>query len=229
MLVDPPAAGDWNLAVDEALLEDTARLWLRFYAWDPPTISLGYFQAAADFAGEARPLVRRPTGGGAILHADELTYCLAVGEDLLPPGPGSYGLVNRALAAALAELGVDVSPPRPGPRSGSPWCFADPVGIDLVDRHGRKVVGSAQRRRLGRVLCHGSLLLGRVDDGPQIGALRELGLRGEDRLPEVLAGRIAAALGRGWRRADGLPGEVAARARAIRAERYADPAWTLRR
>src|SRR5947199_97360 len=82
------ADGPTQMAADDALLEGTAtsgRPALRFYAWDPPTLSLGYFQPAADRLADPRlaalPFVRRPTGGGAIVHHHELTYALA-----LPPG-----------------------------------------------------------------------------------------------------------------------------------------------
>ena len=85
LLVDPPAGGPWNMALDEALLEASAAqggLFLRFYSWLPATLSLGYFQSHADRAAHAAsvdcPLVRRPSGGGAIVHDRELTYALVV-------------------------------------------------------------------------------------------------------------------------------------------------------
>ena len=85
LLHDPPAAGAWNMAVDEALLEtaaDSGVATLRFYQWNEPTLSLGYFQAATDRdqhpASRDCPLVRRASGGGAILHDRELTYSMAM-------------------------------------------------------------------------------------------------------------------------------------------------------
>src|SRR5688500_9559950 len=84
VITDPPASGAWNMAVDEALLESAATgsvATLRFYEWHEPTLSLGYFQPAADreqhAASRACPLVRRASGGGAIVHDRELTYSLA--------------------------------------------------------------------------------------------------------------------------------------------------------
>ncbi len=81
LIVDPPQAGAWNMAVDEALLESAVAGGLpvfRLYQWSEPTLSLGYFQAVADRqqhpASHGCPLVRRRSGGGAILHAHELTY-----------------------------------------------------------------------------------------------------------------------------------------------------------
>jgi lipoate-protein ligase A len=85
LIIDPPASGAWNMAVDEALLRSAAQrgtATLRFYQWSEPTLSLGYFQAADDrqqhFASLACPLVRRASGGGAIVHDRELTYSLAM-------------------------------------------------------------------------------------------------------------------------------------------------------
>src|SRR5688500_20216584 len=85
LLLDVPAPGAWNMAVDEALLESAAlenRCTLRFYRWSEPTLSLGYFQRYEDRRQHAASLscacVRRASGGGAILHDHELTYSLAV-------------------------------------------------------------------------------------------------------------------------------------------------------
>src|SRR5262245_57717493 len=85
LLSDPPAPGAWNMAVDEVLLTAAAasgQATLRFYTWNEPTLSLGYFQAAADrqqhAASLACTLVRRASGGGAILHDRELTYSVAL-------------------------------------------------------------------------------------------------------------------------------------------------------
>src|SRR5688500_2618026 len=85
LINDPPAPGAWNMAVDEALLESAAErgiATLRLYRWSEPTLSLGYFQAAGDRiqhpASLGCPMVRRASGGGAIIHDSELTYSLAI-------------------------------------------------------------------------------------------------------------------------------------------------------
>jgi lipoate-protein ligase A len=177
---DPPLDGPTNMARDEHLLHsDRFRpAALRFYAWDPPTVSLGCFQrygSLATLPAEVRALavVRRPTGGGAILHDREVTYCLVVDEtlEITRRAPVAlYRLVHelwhKAIAADLQRTGgapPKLAPehlPLPSPRGGPFFCFEKPGRTDLLI--GRdKVLGSAQRRVAGRVLQHGSLLLGR--------------------------------------------------------------------
>lgn len=167
--------GPTNMARDEHLLHST-RLrpaTLRLYGWTPPTISLGYFQqyaAIAALPAEVRGLavVRRPTGGGAILHDAEITYCLVV-DDSLPitrQAPAAlYTLVHDCWREVLGAEHPEIvrapdSLPFPSPRSGPFFCFEKPGRTDLVIG-ADKLLGSAQRRLPGRVLQHGSLLLGR--------------------------------------------------------------------
>lgn len=162
------------MARDEALLnrvgDGSSAPTLRLYQWDPPTISLGYFQPYAAFealpppAGELA-VVRRLTGGGAILHDQELTYSLLLPADhrLLSDGPNQlYVVVHDAVIASLQSMGVrgeqcgesDESTPVRGPF----FCFARRHRYDvLVD--GRKILGSAQRRTRSAVLQHGSIVL----------------------------------------------------------------------
>ncbi|MEW6741775.1 MAG: biotin/lipoate A/B protein ligase family protein [Planctomycetota bacterium] len=167
-----PAAA--NMALDEALLLAGGPATLRLYGWDPPALSLGYFQRVAQvdrglLERHGLALVRRPTGGGAIAHVHELTFAFTAPEGLDPyvgSIAASYERVHEALAAGLARLRVEAR--RRGSESallsdasGSRfYCFYHSAGPDLhVAR--RKVLGSAQRRCRGRVLHHGSLPLGR--------------------------------------------------------------------
>ena len=165
--------GPTNMARDEHLLDDEAGrpASLRIYAWKPPTISLGCFQRFAQVAElphDVRdlPIVRRQTGGGAILHDREVTYCLVMDDSvaLARQSPAAaYRLVHECWQAALAESGIvtELAPdsfPLPSPRSGPFFCFEKPGRTDLL-LNGRKLLGSAQRRTRGRVLQHGSLLL----------------------------------------------------------------------
>jgi lipoate-protein ligase A len=118
LLLDPPAAGAWNMAVDETLLEAAAAeglCTLRFYQWAEPTLSLGYFQAYADRAlhqaSSGCAAVRRTSGGGAIMHDFDLTYSLAVPErhPLAADRLGTYRVVHEALVDALGQWGIDAS------------------------------------------------------------------------------------------------------------------------
>jgi len=185
-LDDDIGPGAYNMGVDEALLataRDEGRATLRLYGWGGPWLSLGYGQAlsparAAACGAAGVGVVRRVTGGLAVLHGADLTYAVAAREDALPPGlQGAYGLVADALCEAFARLGVAVerTPSRIVESGGGRWrgfdCFAVPAPDELLVA-GRKLVGSAQRRAGGAVLQHGSIRL--VPDPPA--ATRAAGL-----------------------------------------------------
>jgi lipoate-protein ligase A len=169
LLLDGAADGPWNMAVDGALLESARGgvCTLRLYRWAGPWLSLGRGQdpdpglvARCTAAGVG--VVRRPTGGLAVLHGADLTYALAAPEAVLPPGlQGSYALVARALTRAFETLDV---PTRRSPGAARPRrprgfdCFAEPAEDELLARD-RKLCGSAQRRSGGSVLQHGSIRL----------------------------------------------------------------------
>jgi lipoyl(octanoyl) transferase len=165
------------MAIDEAVLRariaGTVPPTVRFFGWEPPTVSLGYGQpldGAIDRDACARlgiGLVRRPTGGSAILHespAAELTYSVVAragdfpgAEDVLE----TYRALGAALATGLARLGVpaEVAPlARRHPGAAPTFCFARVGAYELAVK-GRKVAGSAQRRQANTFLQHGSLLL----------------------------------------------------------------------
>ena len=135
LVMDPPAAGAWNMAVDEVLWQwsaETGRPCWRFYRWQEATLSLGYFQAYEDRGRHAAsrdcPVVRRPSGGGAIIHDAELTYSFALPrEHRLAGRPVRlYEIVHATLIDVLADRGVAASlcvkpqsrsPHRPGCRT----------------------------------------------------------------------------------------------------------------
>ncbi|HET9709008.1 MAG TPA: hypothetical protein VFP39_11965 [Gemmatimonadales bacterium] len=163
--------GACNMALDVLLLEEaarTARATLRLYRWSPPCLSFGrnepalarYDRAAIEQRGW--DVVRRPTGGRAVWHEDEVTYAVAAPIAAFGSLPQSYCAIHERLAAALRTLGA---PAQLAPRNGRPAglsagaCFASPVGGE-VTVHGRKVVGSAQVRLGTAFLQHGSILLG---------------------------------------------------------------------
>jgi lipoyl(octanoyl) transferase len=174
LIINSVGKGDWNMAVDEAILEFVAKKieppTLRLYAWNPYCLSLGHAQPIEDvdrFALSQRgwDLVRRPTGGKAILHADEITYSIAAPEDE-PSVSGtvleSYKRLSQALLLALEELGIeaDAKPKDPANRHTTinPICFESPSDFEIT-WSGRKIIGSAQARRLKGVLQHGSIPL----------------------------------------------------------------------
>jgi len=173
LLITSPASGAWNMAVDEAILESAGKgdspPTLRLYAWDPPCLSLGYAQPYADvdmtrLKERGWDVVRRPTGGRAILHTDELTYSVA-GPANHPILEGSilesYGRLAQALAQALKSLGLPVAMKEREEGDGSsknPVCFEVPSTYEITVG-GRKLIGSAQARRKDGVLQHGSLPL----------------------------------------------------------------------
>ncbi len=236
---DPAIAAAANMARDEALLlgDSTA---LRLYGWSPHSVSLGYFQPLADFAdlAEAIPVVRRLTGGGAIFHGDELTYALALPASALPPDvEASYALIHDAIVDALKSIGVKSLRLQHGsaqsPRAKSRWCFFEAGRHDIVDREGRKLVGSAQRRvrtaRGPRVLHHGSIVIRRPPMTPFVAAIEDQAPAFcEATLRECLAQRLAAALGMEMR-PDALTSAEDQMAAILRRDRYDRDAHTAMR
>jgi lipoate-protein ligase A len=161
----PPS---FNMGLDEALLQgQDSPPTLRFYSWSPDTLSLGYFQRYEDVPGieKAGAVVRRITGGGAIHHVNELTFSFCTSEqDPLYVGKvaDSYCRIHDAIAATLRSKGVEAKircdAPSDSDVEGTGMCFHKSCAQDLV-WDGRKGVGSAQRRKNGRVLHHGSIKL----------------------------------------------------------------------
>lgn len=215
----------WNMALDEALLASADPTpVLRFYTWQPAALSLGYFQRWSTLSARAadQVVVRRFSGGGAIHHADELTFSLAApASHALFRGEvrRSYERVHGLLARALARHGVQAglrgaSAVR-SDRAATGMCFHESTDLDLV-WDGAKGVGSAQRRTGGRVLHHGSIKLGRTALEEGVAILREHapGLTAEG-LARELAEVFAQELGLVFERGAPRPEEEAlARSRA---------------
>ncbi len=166
--------GARQMAIDEGLLlaaSEDHNPRFRFYYWEKPTISLGYFQDYHRFRS-AFPqfadfdIVRRLTGGGAILHDIEITYCLLMPceSQLYIGGPiAAYTLVHNAISDALSTLGVDLELRARQEnynrvKSEPEFCFARPCPTDLICPAG-KLVGSAQRRLKTAFMQHGSIIL----------------------------------------------------------------------
>jgi lipoate-protein ligase A len=194
LYVDPPLDGAWNMAVDEALLHQTADegvASLRFYQWREPTLSLGYFQRFAD--RDLHPpschaaAVRRLSGGGALVHDRELTYalCLPARHPLARQSIALYETVHAALISALAEFGIgavmhgSIGSPGNAPVDEAFLCFARRTVVDVVlptpaGTAPAKITGSAQRRRRGAILQHGGVLLDASPYAPELSGIRQL-------------------------------------------------------
>ena len=177
LLITPPLDGATNMAVDEAILHALAEghglPTLRFFQWDPPCLSLGYNQHWRDIDEAAcRRLgytwTRRPTGGKAILHTDELTYSLITHADDPRIEGGiveSYRILSIGLLKGLEQLGVQARqatgeerPVNDSTAQSGPVCFDTPSRYEITWQ-GKKLIGSAQLRRKKLVLQHGSLPL----------------------------------------------------------------------
>ena len=235
------------MAVDEALLAHAAsgECCLRFYRWSPATLSLGYFQRLADRKLHAEslacPVVRRTSGGGAILHDDaELTYSLIVPVDhsLVRRRETLYLAVHRALIESLAALGaggaVLAEPTKTDSETSAsgerPFlCFQRRADGDVLLRD-EKVAGSAQRRHQSTVLQHGSVLLDQSPFAPELPGLAQLaGARvTAEALIETWAPRLAQALGLTIGD-DALSERETNRALQVAKEKFASSTWTERR
>ncbi len=239
--VDPPQAGNWNMAVDECLLGWTSRTgcccW-RFYQWDEPTLSLGYFQDYRDRDGHVASrecsLVRRASGGGAILHDRELTYCLTVPSDH-PLGrrrQWTYEAVHRTLIAVLGDWGIRANlfgdSRAGGGRSDEFLCFQRRSAGDIVVAD-VKIAGSAQRRVANAVLQHGSVLLERSPAAPELPGLCDITGKSIDRgeLIGCWQQRLAEVLRFRWRADSRSPDEDDQVARIL-AEKYGLSSWTTK-
>lgn len=278
--MDPPATGAWNMALDEALLMRAVAEGLgtlRFYQWSEQTLSLGYFQGYDERrrhpASNDCAVVRRQTGGGAILHDRELTYSLTLpaGHPLVRNSEQLYNIVHGAFVSALerklpaADCGWSLATREadsPLPASEEPFlCFQRRARGDVLltiagkDKPGAartplprplpikargeifefrddtvKILGSAQRRRRGAILQHGSLLLESSPAAPELPGWREctgLAISPDQLIPEIVA-RISEAIG--TRPVESpLPDALRSMVGRLRADKYESPDWTFRR
>ena len=200
-----------NMAIDEALLETASAPVLRFYGWQRPSLSFGYFGRFADAAEEQaqREIVRRWTGGGIVFHGTDVTYSL-----ILPSAAAGrfrssrvvyaqvHGAIRQALAARVpVELAAAAAP------KVSEACFANAVESDVIS-NGRKIAGAAQRRTRAGLLHQGSILC--------------------EALPRGFPDDFAQALCPAFERISYALG-VLARAETIAREKYATSEWLHRR
>jgi lipoate-protein ligase A len=174
LILHPPAKGSWNMAVDEAILEAVysgeVLPTLRLYAWQPACLSLGHAQPFAEVNTDQTSthgwdIVRRTTGGRAILHVDELTYAVIapLSEPRVKGGVlESYLRLSEALLEALRLLGLNpqanASQHDRNTKVPNPVCFEVPSNYEITV-NGKKLIGSAQARRKEGLLQHGALPL----------------------------------------------------------------------
>ena len=252
LLLSPPLDAATNMALDVALMRRaraTGEATMRVYSWATPALSLGRNQPARGHYDEDRAardgveIVRRPTGGRALLHHREVTYSVTApaGDSLR----ASYARINALLLDALRRLGVHASLAAPVARAAAPSlapCFEAPANGEIVVG-GRKLVGSAQWREDGALLQHGSVLVD--DDQPLVAALTRRPLApvpAPATLRELLGrapapAEVHAALGdaiRAMEDGDVAPLDTAAEPELARwtseaRATFADPAWTWRR
>ena len=172
VLPDLRAGGGAQMALDTGLLETVDDVIARRYTWAPPALSLGKFQKYAPVPGVPFDVVRRPSGGRAVLHGEGFEWSFAVAfpegalgadtrarHDVAKP----YDVVAAAFAGAFDALGVTLDGGRESAYQRSALCFASVLRHDLTAR-GEKLVAVAQARRGGRVLVHGSVLERRPPD-----------------------------------------------------------------
>ena len=249
LLLDLDGRPGWqNMALDQALLEraSAGERWLRLYRWSPHCLSFGRHEPALRRYDRARiearrlEVVRRPSGGRAVWHAEELTYAVAAPVDALGGLRQAYEEIHRMLLAAVRLIGVraEMAPTSRARPLDAGACFAFPAGGEITFG-GRKLVGSAQVRENGGLLQHGSLLLAgrqlvvqeltRGDAPPDLaGALADV--TGHQPEAAAVAEAVAAAASDRWpgrwvRTASS--GDLLAQA-AAHEVRFRSPGWTWR-
>jgi len=205
LVIDDARTGAWNMALDEAVSRAVAAgrspATLRIYSWEPACLSIGYAQKCKDFdlaLLEARGMgfVRRPSGGRAVLHKAELTYCLCAREDDPRVAGGvleSYKRLSAGFLSGLRLLGLQaaLTANHDGSSGTLAACFDAPGRYELT-AGGRKVIGSAQWRHHGAVLQHGSVPLS--GDVSEVVDYLRLGEKEKERARAVLRERAATLL-----------------------------------
>lgn len=201
-----PNPGDWNMAVNEALLQSAIErdvATLRWYQWSTPTVSLGYFQKSLElgdnFELSKLPVVRRLSGGGAIVHDDEFTYSISLPatQRLFGQPHELYDIIHGCVVRGLRQLGIPAElRGASSKRLDEPLlCFQRKDSHDVV-LAGQKILGSAQRRRRGAIIQHGSLIRRSSSIARQIAGVTDLcdvalPSNFAQRLSDLIVGEIA--------------------------------------
>lgn len=250
ILIDVAAPGDLNMAIDEVLGESATgkdgECLIRFYGWEPPTVTIGYHQPLSDLDLAALERdgigwVRRLTGGGGVLHWNEITYCFAL--PYTPSGAISrnelFTFCSDLLSLLYRSLGIETAARTPGPYTPFADCFAAPGAYELVEvTTGKKIAGSASTLKRGYFLQHGSLPLDdtrrRIDryltvSVPETRGSVAIGDFVTLTRDEVLQ-RFLSCLGKNFPVSPfRLSPELTRSARRLAEAKYASPAWSRRR
>ncbi len=235
IIENEPCRGTWNMAVDEVLLESAIEYQVptvRLYQWSEATVSLGYFQCEFPNPSERwgdLPIVRRLSGGGAILHHHELTYSFALPQShpLTRDPRRLYEKTHLALIEFLKESGIATSlrGSAAKERDSAFLCFSRGDALDVL--HGiHKVIGSAQRRRRGAVLQHGSILLESSEYAPEFPGI--LDLADNISFPDGMSAGVADALSQtlfAKTTSESLTEQEQAHATRLQKNRYARLEW----
>lgn len=243
IIISPPLDGAMNMAIDDALLANASFQdgpTLRIYRWARPTLSLGYFQSIQSRQQHLwtsdSPVVRRSSGGGAIVHDQELTYSLVLPSSDKSVGgaaPRIYRAVHAAFIECLGDNGITATrfgnTGRQAPTAEPFLCFQRRNEEDLIVS-GYKVLGSAQRRGPAGLLQHGSLLIAASVNAPELPGLFDLTSRviHFDALAQQLAEKLAVAFAVTWVCGELTAGEEYS-ARSILKEKYSSLEWTAKR
>ena len=221
---DAPRSAAMNMAIDEALFESATAPSIRFYCWESPALSFGYFGRFADVADKAseRDLVRRWTGGGIVFHGEDLTYSIVIPACDPVSSESSLAIYEkvhcalcdalnangeRAVVAGSVDPGGSAIAMRAAVSSGGYSCFANPVRADvMID--GRKVAGAAQRRSSRGLLQQGSIQYVDLENGLS------------ERLVEALSTNC---------RTRRIEREILERAEKIAAHKYGTEDWLRKR
>jgi lipoyl(octanoyl) transferase len=207
-----PQSAALNMAVDEALLEDTATPILRFYRWRLPSLSFGYFGLYAEVAdqSEEREIVRRWTGGGIVPHGDDVTYSVIIPSShplFVKSSSEIYAALHDAIRGALDANGVRATLANTAAPKVSEDCFANAVRADVMS-NGQKIAGAAHRRSRAGLLHQGSIQ--------------------QPDLPERFRSDLAQALCERYETRTLTP-ELMERAERIAAKKYGTTEWLTRR
>jgi lipoate-protein ligase A len=231
--------GPGNMAADEVLLEAAVAgvASLRFYIWQPATLSLGYFQPhsvrKSDPQLQSLPFVRRPSGGGSLIHDQELTYAIALpaGNLWQPFGQSWICRMHEFIAESLRLIGIKPQsvPCGQEKKFGDVLCFQHQTAGDLI-LNGHKIVGSAQRKQRGALLQHGAILLAQSEAATALPGILELA--GMDIPPEKLSAQFLKSFQTrtGWSLRQQVWSDAeAARIRELAQTKYGSEEWNCKR